>query len=134
MRRFVILAVVAALGACDDDGTSGNASMPGEWRSSVAHLEIGVNGTLIQFRDGDCYGSSGASSAPVRAGDFVLDGVFTQLMGIAPGRIDYPATFTGNATTGRIVITMTVPALSRTVGPLTLNPGTGTSLNACPYP
>jgi hypothetical protein len=134
MRRNAFFVLVVAAGACDENPTSSKASMLGEWRSTEAHVDVAANGTLIRFRDGSCYGSFAVSPAPVPPGDFTLNGVFTQLMGVAPGRLDYPATFTGSATAGRIVITMNVPSLDRTAGPLTLSPGTGPPLNACLYP
>jgi hypothetical protein len=134
MKRIAILAVVTALGACESDVTSSDTSLRGEWGSTAAHLAIDASGALIQFRDGDCYGSFATSPAPIRLGDFTLSGVFTQLMGIAPGRIDYPAVLTGNATASRIVMTVNVPELGRTVGPMTLNYGTGRAVSACLCP
>src|SRR4029079_6742345 len=102
--------------------------------SSDARLEVAATGAVLQIRAGNCYGSFGTIPSRMPSGEFTIDGMFTQLTGVAPGHTDYSATFTGNATDNRITITMNVPTLSNTIGPFTLTYGPSNALTACLYP
>jgi hypothetical protein len=55
-------------------------------------------------------------------------------MGAYPGRITYPARFTGTVTGRQISLTVTVPDLRLALGPFTLAQGVTAAWPACAYP
>jgi hypothetical protein len=131
------LAVSIVIGAsCSGDGVTGNGGIaaPGPWGSGAASLSVTASGATIRIRAGECYGSYGVVGAPVPAGSFSLSGTFTQLMGAYPGKIDYAAQFTGATQGQTMTLTITVPALERTVGPFSLVHGVTTTWPQCLYP
>jgi hypothetical protein len=105
------------------------------WGSEQASLTVLESGATLQIlAPGGCYGSYGEITQPVLAGSFAVSGTYTQLMGVYPGYIQYPAQFTGTIARGRMTLSVTVPALQQTLGPFQLTHGEGRTWPACLYP
>ena len=123
------------LAACDDTGTSAGArARTGIWGASGAVIRVNNGDAMIQIADGGCYGSFATTHERIPGGAFTIDGTFTQLMGVAPGRVDYSAQLSGFTAGDRMWITIDVPELSRTLGPYAFVHGTGSLRSACLYP
>ena len=126
------LALVVALmntGCFTDPGPSA------DWGSDQASLQMTESGANIQFlAPGGCYGSFGVVDHPIPAGTFTLTGTFTQLMGVFPGYVQYPAEYTGTVTGGTMMLSVNVPAGASTLGPFQLTAGVTKSWSACLYP
>ncbi|MEO8432697.1 MAG: hypothetical protein ABI592_14390 [Acidobacteriota bacterium] len=99
-------------------------------RSGSATVKIFGNGVPPE----GCYGSYGDVPHGVPNGNFTLPGTFTQLTGVYPGRIDYPAQFTGSVEGSRMTISIQVPGESRLLGPYLLTAGVTNAWGPCLYP
>ncbi|MEP7002150.1 MAG: hypothetical protein ABI969_16795 [bacterium] len=73
-------------------------------------------------------------SSPVVHGTFVIAGRYAQLMGVSPGRVVHPATFSGVATQRQMTITIAVPAIQMSFGPYVLTRGVAHTWESCKYP
>ncbi|MDH3207356.1 MAG: hypothetical protein OEO79_12215 [Gemmatimonadota bacterium] len=108
---------------------------PGTWGSDQASLTIDGNGaTLLILASGGCYGSFGTFDAPPASGAFSIPGTYTQLTGVAPGRVESAAQFSGTGGGQEISLTVTVPAVPAALGPFTLTRGVTEAWSACLYP
>ena len=124
----VALAVTVACSAT-------SPSKPDQWRSDQASLSLSdTTSTLLILASGDCVGSYGDFNGDIPSGHFDIPGTYTQLTGVYPGKIDYPAQFSGSRAASAISITVTVPALQSSFGPFTLAPGALPDWQQCLYP
>ena len=104
------------------------------WGSDQASLRIADNKATVQvLASGGCYGAYGDIDA-VPSGSFALSGTYTQLLGAYPGRIQYPAEFTGTIVGNVMTLSIRVPALQQTLGPFRLSAGVTSAWSACLYP
>jgi hypothetical protein len=99
-------------------------------KESGGTLEI----LALTLPTGGCFGSYGEIAQPIRRGHFVLAGTYTQLIGAYPGRIDYPAQFSGSVDGNTMIITIVVPSQQQTFGPFVLTDGVNNAWTACQYP
>jgi len=81
-----------------------------------------------------CFGSYGDSAQGIPNGHFSLPGIYTQLTGAYPGKIQYPAQFSGFVEGTGMTITITVPALPQVLGPFVLTYGVTNAWGPCLYP
>jgi hypothetical protein len=108
---------------------------PGTWGSNQVSLTISESKATLQIlASGGCYGSYGEIDQPIPSGAFELSGSFTQLTGVYPGRVQYPARFSGTVAGSHLTLSMAVPALQRLLGPFTLTHGVTQTWPACRYP
>ena len=119
--------------ACSNSTAADTLAKPGRWGSARAILTTTDSDALLEIGDG-CIGSYGEIPRPIPAGAFALHGTYTQLMGVAPGMVVYPAHFSGTATDDTVVITITVSANQQTLGPYTLTYGLGSARDRCLFP
>ena len=129
---ITVLSLSLELGVAACSSTS--PSEPAVWGSEQALLKVENGSGTLQIFDGACYGSFGSISQPIPTGSFDLPGTFTQLMGVFPGSVQYDAQFSGTVSGKRIVLTVTVSAQQRTLGPFNLTYGVGEELQNCLYP
>jgi hypothetical protein len=105
------------------------------WGSEQASLQVTESGATLQLLGGGgCYGSIGEITGAIPFGSFSLPGHYTQLMGVYPGYVTYPAQFTGSTARGLMTLSVSVPATQQTLGPLQLTHGEGRTWPACLYP
>ena len=127
---LAMLGLALAASACSSTGPD----QPGVWGSEHASLTITSGAATLQIlASGGCYGSFGEITQPLPAGSFEVPGVFVQLTGVAPGRIEYAAEFSGVVSGRSMMLTVTVP----TLGPaqvFNLTRGVDRSWPACLYP
>ena len=90
--------------------------------------------TTLEILASGCYGSYGELDQPIPSGTFVVAGRYTQLMGVFPGKVVYPATFSGVTADRQMTITIAVPAVQTSFGPFVLTRGVKHSWEACRYP
>jgi len=126
------LTVLLAATACSTEPRA--ASLVGPWGSSQASLAVSDTGASLLIQAGGCYGSYGEIGRPLPGSTFDLGGTYTQLTGAYPGKIEYPAQFTGSVSGTQMTLTVTVPALQDTIGPFTLVRGVTATWMACLYP
>jgi hypothetical protein len=131
LRRLAALAIAISAAAC----SSTSPDQPGTWGSDQASLTIkDSSGTLRILASGGCYGSYGEFAQRLPAGAFTFPGTFTQLIGAYPGKLQYPAQFSGSVTGAKLSLTVAVPALQQSFGPFTLTHGVSEDWPACLYP
>ena len=117
--------------ACGSTGPDDEAG----WGSDQASLTVGATGATLRIRSStDCFGSFGEIPAPLPAGSFTLSGTFTQLMGVQPGFVEYPAQFSGTVAGRHMILSLEVPALQRTLGPFILTRGADENWVPCLFP
>jgi hypothetical protein len=106
------------------------------WGSDQASLRLTeTSGTLRILDPGSgCYGSYGEIAQPISSLSFTLPGTYTQLTGVFPGHADYPAQFSGTLGRGMLTLSVSIPALQRTLGPFHLTVGLEKHWAACLYP
>ena len=128
MKRLVLtLAMAACVSTAPDQ--------PSVWSSNEASLSVAQNHTTVQIlASGGCYGSYGTIEQPIPSGSFSLSGTYTQLTGVYPGSVQYPAQFSGAVSGPFLTLSINVPALQRTLGPYSLRFGVTKSWSACLYP
>ncbi len=112
---------------------------PGIWGSDKVSLAVTKDAATLQILSatlpaGGCFGSYGEITQPIPNGSFSISGTYTQLTGVYPGKIQYAARYSGAVQGGRMSITITVPALSQTIGPFPLAYGVNNSWTPCLYP
>jgi len=112
---------------------------PGVWGSAEASLSVGKTGATLEILSlnlpmGSCYGKYGNIIQHVPGGRFSLPGTFTQLIGAYPGKIQYPAAYTGILLGDTLSLTVKVPSLNQTFGPYFLVKGVTTNWTPCLYP
>lgn len=118
---------------------SDGALPPGVWGSAEASLSVGPAGARLEilsatFPMGACFGKYGDVIQGVPRGRFSLSGTFTQLIGAYPGKIQYPAQYSGLVQGDTISVTVTVPDLGQSFGPFLLVRGVTNSWTPCMYP
>ena len=131
-----LLALSAAIGCSSPVHPSvDTASIHGAWASDQATLTISDGtATLELLASGGCFGSYGQIHQPIPFGDFVVSGTYTQLIGAYPGTLQYAAQYSGQEDGADLRLTITVPALSLSIGPMDLTAGRRQDWPACQYP
>jgi hypothetical protein len=81
-----------------------------------------------------CFGSYGDISQAIPNGPFSLPGTYTQLTGVYPGKLEYPAQFSGFMEGTAMTLTITVPGLPQVLGPFVLTHGVTNTWGPCLYP
>lgn len=138
MRKLSIFVLTALTGialACSDrlPTSPGTRAQRGEWGSNQVSLTIKDSSATLQFHsDGGCYGAYGEIDQPIPTGRFTRPGTFTQLMGVAPGKIEYAAEYSGMVDVNQVSITATVG--QQAFGPFSLTFGVNTTRGPCLYP
>jgi hypothetical protein len=118
----------------------GDTSLPpGVWGSDAASVAIEAGGATVEIfalaiPPNGCFGSYGETAQEIPRGAFSVPGTFTQLTGFYPGKVQYPAQFTGIVEGNRMTITITVPSASRVLGPFVVAEGVTNSWGPCLYP
>jgi hypothetical protein len=112
---------------------------PGVWGSDKASVTIkGGSATVEIFSQAmppsGCFGSYGDIPQEIPNGYFSLPGTYTQLTGAYPGKIQYPAQFSGFVEGTAMTITITVPELPPVLGPFVLTYGVTNTWRPCLYP
>ena len=130
----VLLALVVVEGACSSTAPETAPDEPGSWASDQAALTTTNGVTTLEILASGCYGSYGVVNQSIPPGTFRVSGQYTQLMGVFPGKVDYPATFSGVKTDSQLTITVAVPALSASFGPFVLTRGVQKNWVRCLYP
>jgi hypothetical protein len=133
---LLMTALIAIAPACSDRlSTSANNFAPhGMWGSNKASLTITDSNATLQILSGNCYGAYGQVDQPIVGGSFDLPGTYTQLMGAYPGKIQYPARFSGTVAGNQLSLTVSVPALPTTFDPFVLTYGINSAWTPCLYP
>jgi hypothetical protein len=131
-RRVVVVSLaLAAVWAC----TATSPDQASVWGSDQAALTIADSGAMLRILASDgCYGSYGEFDQRPLAGAFTVSGTYTQLGGAYPGKIQYPAQFSGTHSGRQISLTVSVPALHQDFGPYQLAEGVARQWPACAYP
>jgi len=133
LTRVFGIASLATGAACSSTSPNdGNV-----WGSEQASLVVNASNAVLQIRaDGGCYGSYADIVLPeaIPPGTFHLAGTFTQLTGVYPGHVTHDASFTGVAGAREMTLTVSIPALSMSLGPYHLTRHVHTSWPACLYP
>lgn len=130
---FLTMVTVFTLGSAGCTATAPNQS--DAWGSEQANLTLnGTDATLRLLASGGCYGSYGNLDQKPANGAFSIPGSYTQLMGAYPGKVTYPARYTGTVSGQEIALTVTVPALQLALGPFALARGVTAAWSACAYP
>jgi len=111
----------------------------GFWGSPEASLSVGRNGATLEILsmnlpNGGCYGKYGDIIQHPPGGRFALPGTFTQLIGAYPGKMQYPAAYTGILLGDTLSLTVSVPSLNQSFGPYFLVRGVTTKWTPCLYP
>jgi hypothetical protein len=105
------------------------------WGSNEVSLTIAESTTTLQIlASGGCYGSYGEIAQPIPSGTFSLTGTYSQLTGVFPGSVQYPARYDGAVAGRHMTLTISVPALQQTLGPFSLTHGVAQTWPACLYP
>jgi len=112
---------------------------PGVWGSAQASLTIAKDGATLEILSqvlpaGGCFGELGDIFGHFPSGRFVLPGTFTQLIGAYPGKLVYPAEYSGTVLGSTLTLTATVPALHKSFGPYHLVRGVTNKWTPCLYP
>ncbi|MGH7533828.1 MAG: hypothetical protein ACREL4_11110, partial [Gemmatimonadales bacterium] len=106
----------------------------GSWGSDQV-VVTRINGvTTLEILAGGCYGSYGELDRSIPAGTFLVPGQYTQLTGVFPGKLVYPATYSGSSTDLELTITIAVPALHTAFGPFVLTRAVDHNWKPCLYP
>ena len=111
----------------------------GVWGSPEASLSVGRTGATLEILSlnlptGSCYGKYGNIIQHVPGGRFSLPGTFTQLTGVYPGKVQYPAAYSGILHGNTLSLTVSVPSLNMTFGPYVLVRGVTSNWTPCMYP
>jgi hypothetical protein len=124
-------ALVVGVASC----TATAPTHPEMWGSDQASLTTdGTSADVVILASGGCYGSYGDFAQLPPHGAFSIGGTYTQLTGVYPGKVQYPAQFSGTVQRRQLTLTITVPALQGTIGPFTLAEGVTREWPACLYP
>jgi hypothetical protein len=133
---FLTASIGIALACADRLPISPDESAPrGTWGSNTASLTItDSSATLKILASGGCYGAYAEIDQPIRTPRFALSGIYTQLIGAFPGKIQNAAQFSGSVEGNQISIVVTVRALQQVLGPFSLTHGLNTTWAPCLYP
>ena len=131
---FVRYAAPFALGLALMACSSTAPDEPGVWGSDQVALALTNGVTTLEILASGCYGSYGELDQPIPSGTFVVAGRYTQLMGVFPGKVVYPAALSGVTADRQMTITIAVPAVQTSFGPFVLTRGVKHSWEACRYP
>ena len=117
----------------------GEVLAPSVWGSDKASLLVkGASATVEIFSlalpPRGCFGSYGDIAQAIPNGRFSLPGTYTQLTGVYPGKIEYPAQFSGFVEGTTMTLTITVPELPQVLGPFVLTNGVTNTWGPCLYP
>ena len=112
---------------------------PGVWGSENASLTITKDGAKLDllsspFANGGCFGAYGEMTQPIPKGAFSIAGTYTQLTGVYPGKVEYPARCSGVVEGRTMSIAIAVPILQQTFGPFLLTSGVSNAWSPCLYP
>ncbi|MFN8574284.1 MAG: hypothetical protein U0132_19695 [Gemmatimonadaceae bacterium] len=134
VSSVVVCCASAVVIACADGHPSdpANQSVWGDDQSALVVRADGV--TLQRLASGGCVGSYATSTTPINSLSFDLPATYTQYVGAAPGHLDYPATISGAFRDDHMRLTVVVPAIGLTLGPLDLIKGVAHSWESCRYP
>jgi hypothetical protein len=134
MRSTSFLNLLLALCAAGCS-TQPNGSLKGVWASDQVSLTVTDSGANLQLlASGGCFGSYGQIPEAISEGQFSTTGTYTQLIGAYPGKVDYPAQYSGRVNGPDLVLTISVPTLPLTIGPVHLTAGRMRQWSACRYP
>jgi hypothetical protein len=139
MRRTSFLFLTGLIGialACSDrlPSSANESAQRGMWGSNTASLTTKDSSATLQILNGNCYGAYGQIDQPIVTGHFDLPGTYTQLIGAYPGKVEYPAQYSGTAAGNQLSIAVTVPTLQMTFGPFNLTYGMNSAWTPCLYP
>lgn len=114
-------------------------AVQGVWGSDKASLRVKESGGTLDILaltlpSGGCFGSYGEILQPIPRGRFTLAGTYTQLTGVYPGKVDYPAQFSGSVDGNTMTITISVPSQPQSFGPFVLTYGVNNAWTPCLYP
>jgi hypothetical protein len=129
----VLSAAAVLVSACSSGGTGGNAPV-GIWGSSQGSLNVADSSAHLVVAAGQCYGAFADINGVIPIGSINLSGTFTQLTGVAPGSVQYPATFSGTATASNITLTILLTTQGQQIGPISVALGVSRVWTACLYP
>jgi hypothetical protein len=124
------LALALSLSAC----SSTAPDEPGSWGSDQVAITIKNGVTTLEILAGSCYGSYGELDQPILPGTFLVSGRYVQLTGVYPGKVVYPATYSGVRADNQMTITIAVPALQASFGPFLLTRRVDSGWEPCLYP
>jgi len=133
---FLTAAISIALACSDRSPIAPDMSAPrGTWGSNTASLTIKDSSATLQIlAAGSCYGAYAEIDQPIPTPRFALFGLYTQLIGAFPGKVQYPAQYSGSVEGNQMVIMVAVPALQQVLGPFSLTHGLNTMWAPCLYP
>jgi hypothetical protein len=140
MRNPSSVFLTASIGialACSDRVplAQDNSAPRGTWGSNIASLTIKDSSATLQIlASGGCYGAYAEIDQPIPTPRFALFGVYTQLIGAFPGKVQYAAQYSGSVKGTQMLITVAVPALQQVFGPFSLTYGLNTTWAPCLYP
>jgi hypothetical protein len=139
MRPSSFLRLLLTLGtaACSNalPSATNTDSLQGTWASDQVSLTItDSNANLQLLASGGCFGSYGQIPQAIPLRDFSIPGTYTQLIGAFPGKVDYPAQYSGQMDGPDLVLTITVATLPLSIGPVHLTAGQKHNWSACRYP
>jgi hypothetical protein len=136
--RWILLVAVTGLASACTDGSMTAVDLtvqPGVWGSDQASLTVSDSGSTLEIvTSTGCVGSYGEIDQSIPAGQFSRPGVYTQLIGAFPGKLDYAAEYSGVVEGNQMSIMVSVPALQQTMGPFTLTQGLDKTWDLCLYP
>jgi hypothetical protein len=112
---------------------------PGVWGSENASLTTTKDGAKLDLLSmalptGGCFGAYGEMARPIPNGSFSIEGTYTQLTGVYPGKIEYAARYSGVVEGNRMSIAIAVPALQQGFGPFLLTAGVNNAWSPCLFP
>ena len=132
-RAISILCLALLATACSD-------ALPPEPRSGTclsdsASLTVTDSSTdLVLLTSIGCYGSYVHASRPLAGDRFTLPGTYTQLTGAYPGMVEYTSQLAGESQGSSLTLSLTVPSIPLTLGPLHLVRGQAPNWPRCLYP
>jgi hypothetical protein len=117
----------------------GDKLSPGVWGSDKASVTVKGGSANVEILagampPGGCFGSYGDIAQEIPNGHFSLLGTYTQLTGVYPGKVQYPAQFSGSVEGTEMTLTISVPELPRVLGPFILTYGVTNAWGPCLYP
>jgi hypothetical protein len=132
--RFLLALGAAACSSALPSATNTD-SLQGTWASDQVTLIITDSSANLELlASGGCFGSYGQIPQAVPPRHFSIPGTYTQLIGAFPGKVDYPAQYSGRLDGPDLVLTITVPTLPLSIGPIHLTAGRKHDWSACLYP
>ena|SRR5258706_281193 len=134
VRMLAISLVFSLASAACSSPTAADQSV---WGSGQAGLTIDQNKVTLQIAasSGNCYSASGEiEGGTVPTGTFRRSGTYTELTGEFPGGHQYAAEYTGTVAGNQMTLSISVPALQKTVGPFSLTSGVKKTWPACQFP